>query len=84
MPEGGVDASTRLVLVNAIYMKAAWADPFQPSATKPGEFLAPSGTTTAQFMRSIRHVRSGTVKADGLQWAVLQFTLEGSAFRLSG
>lgn len=73
VPEGGVDATTRLVLVNAIYMKAAWADPFNESATKPGDFFAPKGKVTAKFMRSVNHVKSGAVKADGIQWAELPY-----------
>ena len=81
VPEGGIDNSTRLVLVNAIYMKAAWADPFSESATKPGDFLAPSGKITAKFMRSVRHVRSGVVKADGIQWAELPY--EGGPYAMA-
>lgn len=80
VPEGGVDGSTRLVLVNAIYMKAAWAEPFSESATQPGDFLAPAGKTTARFMRSVRHVRYGAVKADGLQWAELPY--EGGPYAM--
>jgi len=33
-----VGSDTRMVLVNAIYMKAAWATPFEPSLTKPAPF----------------------------------------------
>ncbi|WP_298211441.1 hypothetical protein [Acidovorax sp.] len=41
---------------------------------------------TARGAQSQARPRDGElwVAADGLQWAVLQFTLEGSAFRLSG
>ena len=35
---GSVDESTRMVLVNAIYMKAQWATQFEPSATAPAKF----------------------------------------------
>jgi serpin B len=38
IPDGGLDALTRLVLVNAIYLKAPWAEPFSASATKPLPF----------------------------------------------
>ena len=33
LPPGVVDATTRLVLVNALYLKAPWADPFEKGAT---------------------------------------------------
>jgi serine protease inhibitor len=36
--ETALDELTRLVLVNAIYLKAPWFKPFQTSATKPGPF----------------------------------------------
>ncbi|CAN5251098.1 serpin family protein [soil metagenome] len=38
LPPPSVTPITRLVLVNAIYMKAAWAMPFQPSLTAPAAF----------------------------------------------
>jgi serpin B len=38
IPPGALDAMTRLVLVNAIYLKAPWEKPFEPSMTKPGPF----------------------------------------------
>jgi serpin B len=81
VPEGGVDASTRLVLVNAIYFKGNWSEPFVESATKPGDFFAPSGKTTASFMRTVRHLRSGVVKADGIQWVELPY--EGGPYAMT-
>ena len=36
--EGALNELTRLVLVNAIYLKAPWDKPFEISATKPGPF----------------------------------------------
>ena len=36
--ETALNELTRLVLVNAIYLKAPWAEPFEISATKPGPF----------------------------------------------
>ena len=35
--------STRLFIANAVYFKGKWLDPFDKSATKPGEFTLPSG-----------------------------------------
>jgi serpin B len=41
--EDALNELTRLVLVNAIYLKAPWAEPFEPSATKPGPFYVNGG-----------------------------------------
>jgi len=38
LPQGAVDALTRLVLTNAIYFNAAWANPFEEAATHDGPF----------------------------------------------
>ena len=38
IPGGALDETTRLVLANAIYLKAPWADPFSKNATKPELF----------------------------------------------
>jgi len=43
IPDGALDKLTRLVLVNAIYLKAPWAEPFQTSATRPGPFHLSGG-----------------------------------------
>jgi len=41
---GDVDSSTRIELANAIYLKAAWTDPFDPAKTKPLPFTRADGT----------------------------------------
>ena len=38
VPAGGVTGDTRLVLVNALYLKARWNNPFQHEATRPLPF----------------------------------------------
>lgn len=43
---GALDQLTRLVLVNAIYMKAAWNQPFPPSGTDDRPFTGLAGRTT--------------------------------------
>ncbi len=45
IPEGVVDALTRLVLTNALYLKAPWLHPFQEGGTSPGPFTQLDGTT---------------------------------------
>ena len=52
IPEGGVDALTRLVLANAIYFNAGWVYPFEKELTAEGEFTALSGAVQrAPMMR---------------------------------
>lgn len=44
-PEGTVDAATRLVLANAVYFRANWADTFDEDDTEPETFTALGGAT---------------------------------------
>ncbi|RPI20576.1 MAG: serpin family protein, partial [Actinobacteria bacterium] len=51
IPEGVITELTRLVLVNAIWFKANWAQPFDPEATSPGPFTLLDGSeVTADLM----------------------------------
>ena len=43
IPAGALDAATRLVLANAVYLKAPWAEEFSESATKPEPFYVHGG-----------------------------------------
>lgn len=45
LPEGSIDASTRMVLSNALYFKGAWDNPFAESNTKDSEFYLLDGTS---------------------------------------
>jgi serpin B len=42
---GVLDALTRLVLVNALYLKAPWENPFEKSLTRPSPFHRSDGST---------------------------------------
>ena len=51
IPQGAIDAMTRLVLTNAIYFNAAWEYPFSEDVTAEGTFNNLNGSTTmAQMM----------------------------------
>jgi serpin B len=43
IPAGAIDSLTRLVLTNAIYFNAAWANPFEKSLTQPDTFHLTDG-----------------------------------------
>jgi len=44
IPQGVIDALTRLVLTNAVYFNAAWASPFEENATMDGTFYLNDGS----------------------------------------
>jgi serpin B len=44
---GDIDTDTRIALANAIYLKAGWLDPFDPSMTKPLPFTTGTGSTVS-------------------------------------
>ena len=65
IPQGSFNAITRLVLVNALYLKASWATPFKPAATSDGPFMRLDGSTsTASFMHA-RSLHISAVVGDG-------------------
>ncbi|WP_435175036.1 serpin family protein [Halorussus sp. AFM4] len=45
LPKGSIDATTRLVLTNAVYFSARWRVPFSEEQTEPRQFTALDGTT---------------------------------------
>ncbi|XBB67864.1 serpin family protein [Nocardioides sp. WV_118_6] len=52
VPEGVLDPATRLVLVNAIYLKAPWESPFEKTLTARGAFRRVDGKVVqADLMR---------------------------------
>jgi serpin B len=59
IPEGGLSADTRLVLVNALYFKAAWSDDFNELATAPKPFHANGAKSTVEVptMGKQEHLR---------------------------
>ena len=66
IPKGGVGRDTRLVLVNAIYLKAPWAKEFSKSATGLQPFhLKPDEAVKVPAMR--RTGSMGYAKRDGYQ-----------------
>ncbi|KAK6160765.1 hypothetical protein DH2020_004146 [Rehmannia glutinosa] len=53
LPSGSVDATTRLILANAVYFKGAWNEKFDASITKDHDFFLLNGTSVqVPFMTS--------------------------------
>ena len=70
IPQGVLDAMTRLVLVNAIYLKAPWEKPFEKSLTKDGPF--DGGRLTVPMMTGFE-VPATYREGDGWQAATLAY-----------
>jgi serpin B len=80
LPPGTVDDLTRLVLVNALYLKAPWEQPFEPSATTAEPFTLLDGSeVSVDLMRSSGPVADRGVVADGWQGVRLAYAGGGLA-----
>ena len=73
IPAGALDAATRLVLVNALYFKAPWENPFPTSATTPQPFHANGGSAVNVPTMSIRK-SFGYAKQNGLTIVSLPYS----------
>ena len=72
IPNGALDRLTRLVLVNAIYLKAPWADEFSESATVPRPFHVMGGEPVdVPTMTGTRHV--GYAKRGGFSIVTIPY-----------
>jgi len=79
IPDGALNDATRLVLVNAIYLKAPWAAEFSVSATKPQTFhLAANNLISLPMMSAKRSL--GYARRDGC--TVLTIPYRGGELQL--
>ncbi len=73
LPEGSLDADTRMVLVNAVHLKLPWSNAFEVSRTAPASFTTANGTTVSTpFMnetQSLPYVDDGNAQIVGLTLA---------------
>jgi serine protease inhibitor len=65
VPAGAIRSDTVASLVNALYLKCAWRDPFAEGGTEPRPFHTPAGPVEVPTM--MRHERSGYAAGDGWQ-----------------
>ena len=74
IPASALNETTRLVLANALYLKASWADPFSEKTTKPEPFHVRGETPVdVPMMRKLdRHF--GYAKRDGFAAVSLPYT----------
>lgn len=72
IPQGVIDALTRLVLTNAIYFNAAWLNPFNDDMTDNGVFyLLNGGEVTVPMMMQSESL--GYTEGDGYQAVELPY-----------
>ena len=72
IPQGGIDATTRLVLTNAIYFNAAWQEPFGESATRDEPFYLLDGEAVSVPMMH-QTQEFGYTAGDGYQAVELHY-----------
>jgi serpin B len=73
IPEGGLSADTRLVLVNALYFKAAWSNDFNELATAPKPFHANGAKSTVQVPMMGKQQHMQYLNGSGFQAVTLPY-----------
>jgi serine protease inhibitor len=81
LPEGTLDGLTRLVLVNALYLKAPWEHPFEKDRTEAAPFTRADGSTVA--VPTMRTQLSGARYARGDGWAAAELPYAGGALAMT-
>jgi serpin B len=81
LPEGSLDAMTRLVLVNAIYLKAPWEEPFFASATATAPFTTDDGRRVEVAMMSAGLSGSGHARGQG--WESVRLNYAGGELAMT-
>jgi serine protease inhibitor len=72
VPDGVLDEETLLVLVNALYLKAAWADPFHETSTTDADFHLTDGTVV-RVPTMLGHVGAQVGAGEGWRSARLPY-----------
>jgi serpin B len=79
LPQGSISPLTVLVLVNAVYFKAAWHTPFDAARTESGVFHAAGGDVTVPMMTG-EPARASYVRGDDFQAVSLPY--RGETFEM--
>lgn len=75
LPPDIIDAMTRLVLVNAVHLKAPWESPFEPARTKMRRFRRADGSTAD--VPTMASVLGNTGYARGTGWQAAELRYAG-------
>jgi len=74
LPPDAITTLTRLVLASAVYLKAAWADPFPPGATSGAPFYPEGPGGPARTVPMMRRTASRPyLRGDGYQAVLLPY-----------
>jgi serpin B len=73
IPDGTLDDLTRLVLVNALWLRAPWHQPFDKSATTSADFLRPDGSRVRARLMSAMLDDAGYADGNGWQAATIPY-----------
>ena len=79
IPKDALDSLTRLVLTNAVYLKASWAEPFEASATSPEGFTRLDGSMVET---SFMHQTESLGYATGAGWQTVELPYAGGKLAL--
>jgi serpin B len=79
LAKGALDDMTRLVLVNAVYLKADWKQPFEASLTTDAPFHTAGGDVTARFM----HQQTGYDLSRGDGWVAVTLPYVGDQLAMT-
>lgn len=80
IPGGGITRDTRLVVVNAVYFKATWPEPFKEFATKPAQFHATGGDRPIKMMTRTGRYRLNAVADAKVKVLEMPYQLGDFAF----
>lgn len=74
IPEGAIDSLTRLVLVNAVYLDATWAVPFDPQATADAPFFRLDGSEVSVPTMNAYQLHASYAAGEGWKAIDLPYT----------
>jgi serpin B len=83
LPPGSVDETTRLVLVNALYLKAPWADPFDKETTGQRAFTRADGSRVQAEMMTADPEGAAYLTGPHYEAARLRYAGDGLAMTLA-
>lgn len=78
---GLLDALTRLVLVNALYLKAPWHSPFSPEDTRKAPFTRLDGSRVTADLMAATVTDAGYARGDG--WTAVDLPYAGKELAMA-